>query len=123
MMYDSFLFTTVAAPSTISTLGSMIPGNRPGNRPGINSFSTNGSFRLSERSELDVYGLESFGPVLTYQVAFSRDASIMVILPYIHNEAAMEIDLNPGRCKKLALYDVATGNLRLKKRPPARGVG
>ena len=25
--------------------------------------------------------------------------------------------------KKIALYDVATGKLRVKKRPPGRGVG
>ena len=40
----------------------------------------------------------------------------MVILPYIHNEAAMEIDLNPGRCKKLALYDVDDESNKLLKR-------
>ena len=37
----------------------------------------------------------------------SRDASIMV--------------MQCRTSKKIALYDVATGKLRLKKRPPGRG--
>ena len=71
----------------------------------INSFSTNDTH--IKRIELDVYGLESFGPEEQYEAAFSRDASIMV--------------LHVERCNKIALYDVATGKLRLKKRPPGRG--
>ncbi len=74
----------------------------------IYSFSTNGT--CIKRSELDLYGY-GYGPFLGehFKSAFSRDASIMV--------------LHVERCKKIALYDVATGKLRLKKRPLARGVG
>ena len=70
----------------------------------IYSFSTNGT--CIKRSELDLYGL---GPYTGHKSAFSRDASIMV--------------MQCRTSKKLALYDVATGKLRLKKRPPGRGVG
>ena len=75
----------------------------------IYSFSTNGT--CIKRSELDLYGYGyGYGPFLgEFKSAFSRDASIMV--------------LHVERCNKIALYDVATGKLRLKKRPLARGVG
>ena len=69
-----------------------------------------------KRSELDVYGLEPFGPEQHSEAAFSRDASIMVILSRGAYQEAW-----PRECKKLALYDVATGKLRLMKRPPGRG--
>ena len=52
-----------------------------------------------KRSELDLYGP---GPYTGHKSAFSRDASIMV--------------LQCRTSKKIALYDVATGKLRLKKR-------
>ena len=57
-----------------------------------------------KRSELDLYGL---GPYTGHKSAFSRDASIMV--------------MQCRTSKKIALYDVATGKLRLMKRPPGRG--
>ncbi len=76
----------------------------------VYSFSTNGTCIKRSEFELpeDLYGL---GPFLGehFKSAFSRDASIMV--------------LHVERCNKIALYDVATGKLRLKKRPLARGVG
>ena len=57
-----------------------------------------------KRSELDLYGL---GPYTGHKSAFSRDASIMV--------------MQCRTSKKIALYDIATGKLRLMKRPPGRG--
>ena len=84
----------------------------PGSRPrgsGICSFSTNGTH--IERNELDLYGLGP-GPQFTSNSVFSRDASIMVMQHGTFRTS-----------KKIALYDVATGKLRLKKRPLARGVG
>ena len=75
--------------------------------PGICSFSTNVTH--IERNELDLYGLGP-GPQFTSNSVFSRDASIMVMQHGTFRTS-----------KKLALYDVATGKLRLKKRPPGRG--
>ena len=77
--------------------------------PGMTSFSTNGT--NIKRNELDLYGLGP-GPQFTSNSVFSRDASIMVMQ-----------DGTFRTSKKIALYDVATGKLRLKKRPPGRGVG
>ena len=91
---DSFIFTMVAKQGTSSVFREV----------NIYSFSTNGT--CIKRSELDLYGL---GPYTGHKSAFSRDASIMV--------------MQCRTSKKIALYDVATGKLRLKKRPPARGVG
>ena len=91
--HESFLFITVAKPL------------RP--VPGMTSFSTNGT-RI-ERNELDLYGLGPGHQFTSKSAVFSRNASIMV--------------LHVERCNKIALYDVATGKLRLKKRPLARGVG
>ena len=93
--HDSFLFITVAEP-----LRRVLA---------ITSFSTNGTH--IERNELDLYGLP-LGHRHHFMSAFSRDASIMVIQV-----------VDTSRCNKIALYDVATGKLRLKKRPLARGVG
>ena len=70
----------------------------------MTSFSTNGT--NIKRNELDLYGLGP-GPQFTSNSVFSRDASIMV--------------MQCRTSKKIALYDVATGKLRLKKRPPGRG--
>ena len=90
--------------------------------PVINSFSTNDTH--IKRIELDVYGLESFGPEEHYEAAFSRDASIMVILTRgNYTDTPIHLRFGTSQCKKLALYDVATGKLRVKKRPPGRGVG
>ena len=88
--------------------------------PAINSFSTNDTRQRWDWSlcELDVYGLEPFGPEQHFEAAFSRDATIMAILARGAYQEAW-----PRECKKIALYDVATGKLRLKKRPPGRGVG
>ena len=96
---DSFIFTMVAKQGTSSVFREV----------NIYSFSTNGT--CIKRSELDLYGYGyGYGPFLgEFKSAFSRDASIMV--------------LHVERCNKIALYDVATGKLRLKKRPPGRGVG
>jgi len=88
--------------------------------PVINSFSTNDTH--IKRIELDVYGLESFGPEEQYEAAFSRDASIMVMLSRgQYTDHPLSLLFGTSQCKKLALYDVATGKLRLKKRPPGRG--
>ena len=75
--------------------------------PGMTSFSTNGT--NIKRNELDLFGLGP-GPQFTSNSVFSRDASIMVMQ-----------DGTFRTSKKIALYDVATGRLRLKKRPPGRG--
>ena len=91
--HDSFLFITIAEP-----LRRVLA---------ITSFSTNGTH--IERNELDLYGLP-LGHRHHFMSAFSRDASIMVIQV-----------VDTSRCNKIALYDVATGKLRLKKRPPGRG--
>ena len=86
----------------------------------INSFSTNDT--QIKRIELDVYGLESFGPEEQYEAAFSRDASIMVILSRgSYTDHPINLLFGTSQCNKIALYDVATGKLRLKKRPPGRG--
>ena len=70
-----------------------------------------------KRIELDVYGLESFGPEEQYEAAFSRDASIMVMLSRgQYTDHPLSLLFGTSQCKKLALYDVATGKLLLKKR-------
>jgi len=95
--HDSFLFITVRLAEPLRPV------------PAITSFSTNGTH--IERNELDLYGLGP-GPQFTSNSVFSRDASIMVMQHGTFRTS-----------KKIALYDVATGKLRLKKRPLARGVG
>ena len=113
------LFTTVTAPEYVWRSGHRVILTSRADyspSPAINSFSTNDTH--FKRSELDVYGLEPFGPEQHFEAAFSRDATIMAILARGAYQEAW-----PRECKKLALYDVATGKLRLKKRPLARGVG
>ena len=114
---DSFLFTTVTAPEYVWRSGHRVILTSRADyspSPAINSFSTNDTH--FKRSELDVYGLEPFGPEQHFEAAFSRDATIMAILARGAYQEAW-----PRECKKIALYDVATGKLRLKKRPPGRG--
>jgi hypothetical protein len=121
--HDSFIFTTITAPEYgfVNSYHRIITSRADYSlSPVIHSFSTNDTH--IKRIELDVYGLESFGPEEHYEAAFSRDASIMAIMPPrgSYTDHPIHYDGATWECKKIALYDVATGKLRLKKRPPGR---